>query len=116
MIHYVFINSLFKQIENGERKLPSPDLVSDMYFFAVDFLASNGFQRYEVSNFARDPENQSQHNLNYWRGRDYLGVGPGAHARYLTCMQNDNPSYYERTVNALTPLNWIESVEKHGHG
>ena len=44
----------------------------------LQFLRANGFQRYEISNFAKGSENRSQHNLNYWRQRDYLGFGPSA--------------------------------------
>jgi oxygen-independent coproporphyrinogen-3 oxidase len=44
-------------------------------------LAVAGFDPYEVSNHARGAASRSRHNLIYWRGEDYLGVGPGAHGR-----------------------------------
>jgi oxygen-independent coproporphyrinogen-3 oxidase len=44
-------------------------------------LESAGFDAYEVSNHARGPAARSRHNLVYWRGHDYVGVGPGAHGR-----------------------------------
>jgi oxygen-independent coproporphyrinogen-3 oxidase len=44
-------------------------------------LEAEGFEAYEVSNHARGDAARSRHNLVYWRGQDYLGVGPGAHGR-----------------------------------
>ena len=51
------------------------------YTTTVQTLAARGFQAYEVSNFARGPAARSRHNLVYWRGHEYVGVGPGAHGR-----------------------------------
>lgn len=48
---------------------------------AMDILSEAGLERYEVSNYAR-PGYESRHNLNYWRGGDYLAVGCGAHGHY----------------------------------
>jgi len=56
--------------------LPDGDLQADMYEWAVKRLKSEGYRQYETSNFAR-PGYECQHNLGYWRGGDYLGVGPG---------------------------------------
>ena len=55
------------------------DLYGDMYREGVALLQSKGFDRYEVSNFAR-PDEESLHNLNYWRRGQYLAFGPSAHA------------------------------------
>ncbi len=46
-----------------------------------ELLSANGFSRYEISNYAR-PEQESQHNLAYWQGRTYLGLGPAASGHY----------------------------------
>ena len=54
------------------------DLYGDMYREGVKLLESKGFERYEVSNFAR-PGEESVHNLNYWRRGQYLAFGPSAH-------------------------------------
>ena len=54
------------------------DLYGDMYREGVALLQSKGFDRYEVSNFARTGE-ESLHNLNYWRRGEYLAFGPSAH-------------------------------------
>ena len=62
-------------------KLPSDDEVSDMYELCSSFLADNGYDRYEISNFARDGK-ASRHNLRYWRCEEYLGFGAGAHSYF----------------------------------
>lgn len=51
------------------------------YERTVEYLRQNGFERYEVSNFAKDEYNRSVHNLVYWQGGDYIGLGKGAHGR-----------------------------------
>ena len=52
-----------------------------LYNDTVSYLRSCGFQRYEVSNFAKSSSHQSVHNLTYWQGGDYIGIGQGAHGR-----------------------------------
>ena len=59
--------------------LASDDEVAQMYDLTARTLAENGFEQYEISNFAR-PGFESRHNLKYWRLEDYLGVGPAAHS------------------------------------
>ncbi len=57
------------------------DEAAAFYRTTRDVLAARGFDAYEVSNHARGPTARSRHNLIYWRGEDYVGVGPGAHGR-----------------------------------
>ncbi|ADY56725.1 oxygen-independent coproporphyrinogen III oxidase [Syntrophobotulus glycolicus DSM 8271] len=57
--------------------LPDDDLQADMYEGAVELLETAGYARYEISNFAL-PGYECRHNLSYWRGDQYLGLGPGA--------------------------------------
>ena len=59
----------------------SSDLGADFYETTQSVLESAGFDAYEVSNHARGEAGRSRHNLIYWRGEDYVGVGPGAHGR-----------------------------------
>lgn len=61
--------------------LPDDDTVADMYLNAVDYLESNGFHQYEISNFCLS-HRESRHNLKYWHCGEYLGYGPGAHSYY----------------------------------
>ena len=60
-------------------ELPHEEAVREMYLFAHSFLEQAGFEHYEISNAAL-PGYRSRHNERYWTGRDYLGIGPGAHS------------------------------------
>ncbi len=57
--------------------LPDDDAQAGLFELAARYLKENGFVHYEISNFAV-PGNECLHNLNYWRGGEYLGLGPGA--------------------------------------
>ena len=71
---------LAAQIRRGDVAMPDDDLQADMYEIAEQKLRDAGFEWYEVSNWARSPEFRSDHNLGYWVGHDWWGVGPGAHS------------------------------------
>ncbi|MGX1694439.1 radical SAM family heme chaperone HemW [Microbacterium keratanolyticum] len=71
---------LARQIRRGEVPAPDDDLQADMYELADRMLGDAGFSWYEVSNWARTPEQESRHNSAYWRGTDWWGFGPGAHS------------------------------------
>ena len=60
--------------------LPAEDIIERMDTLIVETLVQANYQRYEVSAFAKD-QRVSQHNLNYWRFGDYLGIGAGAHSK-----------------------------------
>jgi putative oxygen-independent coproporphyrinogen III oxidase len=57
------------------------DLGAELFEVTQEVLEAHGFDAYEVSNHARGEAARSRHNLVYWRGEDYIGVGPGAHGR-----------------------------------
>lgn len=59
--------------------LPGEDAEREMYLSSVELLRKLGFLQYEISNFAL-PGYASRHNLRYWRGEEYYGIGPGAHS------------------------------------
>jgi len=61
-------------------KLPADSLAADMYTLTQTIMADAGLPAYEVSNHATAGE-ESRHNLAYWRGDCYFGIGPGAHGR-----------------------------------
>ena len=61
--------------------LPDEDTEVDMYLDAVDYLESQGYHQYEISNFARDGR-ECRHNKRYWLGEEYLGCGPAAHSYF----------------------------------
>ncbi len=62
----------------GMLPMPDPDLAADMYEWVSDYLEGQGYEQYEISNWAR-PGFQCRHNLQYWRNEPYLGFGAGAH-------------------------------------
>jgi len=62
-----------------ELRLPDEDTELAMYTLCTEYLAANGYKRYEISNFARDGR-ESRHNLRYWRLEDYIGFGVAAHS------------------------------------
>ena len=63
--------------DDGNLELPSDDDQSKMFLYGSDFLELQGYTHYEISNFARMGF-QCRHNLGYWEGADYLGLGPSA--------------------------------------
>ena len=71
---------LARQIKSGEVEEPDDDLEADMYELADEMLAAAGYSWYEVSNWAANDAFVSRHNLAYWQGHDWWGVGPGAHS------------------------------------
>jgi putative oxygen-independent coproporphyrinogen III oxidase len=72
-----------RAVERGAMTPVNEDTGYALYETTQDLLSEAGFQAYEVSNHARGAAGRSRHNLAYWRGWDYLGVGPGAHGRLL---------------------------------
>ena len=64
--------------------IPDDDLVRDMYDNCVDFFDKNGFNRYEISNFAKESY-ESRHNIKYWQCDDFAGFGAGAYSCIGDC-------------------------------
>ncbi|MDE2647404.1 MAG: radical SAM family heme chaperone HemW [Paracoccaceae bacterium] len=89
--------------------LPSEDLSADMYTLTQEIMSSNRLPLYEVSNHAF-PGEESRHNLIYWRGGDFIGVGPGAHGRYYQGPKR------KATVMTKNPNKWLSQIKKLGHG
>lgn len=71
---------LAAQIRRAEVPMIDDDDHADKYLLADELFSAAGFSWYEVSNWARKPEDACQHNLAYWRGDDWWGIGPGAHS------------------------------------
>ena len=71
---------LARQIRSGSVAAPDDDLQADMYELADELLTAAGYSWYEVSNWRRGEGTESRHNLAYWQGHDWWGVGPGAHS------------------------------------
>jgi putative oxygen-independent coproporphyrinogen III oxidase len=92
----------------GEFALPSEACAARLYEMTQARLAEAGLPAYEISNHAR-PGAECRHNLVYWQGRDYVGVGPGAHGR----LTFEGERYATRQHRA--PEAWLAAVEAQGH-
>jgi putative oxygen-independent coproporphyrinogen III oxidase len=71
---------LAARVRRGELPAPDDDAMADRYLIADQLLTSAGLSWYEVSNWAASPADRCAHNLLYWTGADWWGVGPGAHS------------------------------------
>lgn len=104
---------LFKRVQRGEVTVPAEDAMAEMYRRARTILHQHGFLQYEVSNFARHNA-VSHHNMSYWKGRQYIGVGPGAHGRFVPL--EEGVVAREARTQTLEPDVWIREVQQRGHG
>ena len=83
--------------------VPDDELACDMQEIIVSLAQGAGFERYEVSAFAK-PGARARHNMNYWEFGDYLGLGPGAHGKL---------SFHdriERQTRQRNPENWMRAA------
>lgn len=90
-------------------EIPDPDHAADLYAVTQEITAARGLPAYEISNHAR-PGAESRHNLTYWRYGEYVGVGPGAHGRFV-----ENGTRIV-TIAEKMPEGWADLVERKGHG
>lgn len=104
---------LFKQVQAGKVTMPAEEVTAEMYQCARRILHQHGFLQYEVSNFARNNA-VSHHNTSYWKGRQYIGVGPGAHGRFVPV--GEGGVIREARTQTLEPDVWIHEVQQRGHG
>ena len=70
-----------RAVRRGQFVPPNEEAGADLFETTQEVLSAHGFDAYEVSNHAKGAAARSRHNLVYWRGEDYAGVGPGAHGR-----------------------------------
>lgn len=95
--------------EAGKFVMPEPDHAADLYKLTQEVTAARGLPAYEISNHAR-PGAESRHNLIYWRYGEYVGIGPGAHGRFVESGERIV------TFTEKLPEAWLERVEARGHG
>ena len=95
--------------EAGSLRIPDGELAGELYSLTQELCEAAGLPAYEISNHAR-PGSESLHNLIYWRGHDYAGIGAGAHSRITTVSA-------KRALSTIkSPEAWLSKVEAHGHG
>lgn len=92
-------------VRKGDFAPLDDDACADLFTLTREITAAAGLPAYETSNHAA-PDQESRHNLTYWRYQDYVGIGPGAHGR-----RNG-----EATVRHRKPENWLSGVAANGHG
>ena len=68
------------QVRRGRLPMTDDDDLADKYLLAEERLTAAGYHAYEVSNWARGDQHRCRHNVAYWRGQSWWGVGPGAHS------------------------------------
>ena len=99
-------NTLFAKFPPA---LPDDDASADMQDWIHERMVDGGYERYEVSAYAR-PGHQCKHNLNYWRFGDYLGIGAGAHSklsfahRVVRQARYKHPATYMEEARTGTPI------------
>ncbi|WP_224816659.1 radical SAM family heme chaperone HemW [Hasllibacter sp. MH4015] len=98
-----------RHARGGLAGLPDDDLSADMYALTQDLCGAAGLPAYEISNHAAEFA-QSRHNLIYWRGGDYAGIGPGAHGRLTLQGQRYATRMFEM------PDAWMNAVSTEGSG
>ncbi len=95
--------AFFQALGRGEVGIHE-DVDARMFHLADDILGSSGFDHYETSNYAR-PGMRSTHNQGYWRGEDYLGLGPSAVSTLGAV----------RSKNVADTACYITQIQKHSH-
>jgi oxygen-independent coproporphyrinogen-3 oxidase len=93
----------------GSLTIPDGERAEEFYLLTQALCDAAGLPSYEVSNHAR-PGAESRHNLLYWRGHDYAGVGPGAHSR----ITRDDGKH--AIAIRKSPEAWLQAVAASGHG
>jgi putative oxygen-independent coproporphyrinogen III oxidase len=93
----------------GKLKTPDEATARALYDVTQEVCAQQGLPSYEISNHARIGA-ECKHNLVYWRGQEYAGVGPGAHGRL------DIDGVRHAIATEKRPETWLMRVESSGHG
>lgn len=93
----------------GKLKTPDEATARALYDVTQEVCAAHGLPSYEISNHAR-PGAECKHNLVYWRGEEYAGIGPGAHGRL------DIDGARHAIATEKRPEAWLMRVEANGHG
>lgn len=91
---------LYNWVEKGLVQEPDDDLAAEMYEYAGDLLTKNGYQQYEISNWARGEAARCRHNLQYWHYEPFLGFGAGA-TGFIGNRRIENVSGVEEYLHAV---------------
>lgn len=104
----------YKLFNDGNLTIPSSDQAADQYEWTNLYLKSQGYLRYEISNYAI-LGHECKHNLTYWQYNNYLGIGPGSHSRVNMCDSNFTSNLYS-IMMWHKPEKWLQTVNSLGCG
>ena len=110
-----------KRFAQGKLKLPPDERLTEFISYTTEFLENAGYNQYEISNYAKEGH-ECSHNMLYWKGDSYLGLGAGAHSHFASNASSNwgqrwanlrNPALYMKSVSQVTkPLDFIEELER----
>ena len=103
--------AFYHQFKRGKFTLPGEDLAAELFELTQNLTEKAGLPSYETSNHAK-PGQQSQHNLAYWQGEPYVGIGPGAHGRLPGL--GVGSAYAHQQIKR--PEDWLAAVNLTGCG
>jgi len=99
------------QFHRGKFKLPDEDLAATLYEVTQELTTLAGLPAYETSNHAKSGQ-ESQHNLSYWQGDAYVGIGPGAHGRLPGMLRGEAFAH----AQIKRPEDWLNAIVSRGTG
>jgi len=108
----------YKMYKDNEFSLPTEEVAIEMYELTGQYLADFGIKSYEISNYARVGY-ESRHNLSYWKYKDFIGIGAGAHGRYTnlegkrfaTIMHHEPKKWLKGTMLDKIEMQSIRSID-----
>jgi len=101
-------------IKKGKIRHIDDETDRQMYRLGINMLVNAGYEHYEISNFARHGK-KCIHNLNYWKNREYIGFGAGAHSYYKNKRFSntaDPQKYIQRIAAGKSPVSYTENIAK----
>lgn len=101
--------AFYHQFRRGKFNLPGENEAAALFELTQDMTEAAGLPAYETSNHARSGQ-QSQHNLAYWRGDPYVGIGPGAHGRLPGQRRGEAFAHHQ----VKRPEAWLKAVQSNG--
>ena len=100
---------LHKQIRLHKKEAVNADIQAQQFLQLMEWLKNAGYEHYEISNFSL-PEKRSRHNSAYWKGLEYIGIGPGAHS-YQNKQRAWNISNNQRYMQSIHECKIPEEIE-----
>lgn len=99
----------YQALQTGRMQPLDDEIQADLFAWTVQRMAEAGLPQYEISNYAR-PGAESRHNLVYWQGGEWIGIGPGAHGRL------GRGGARQALGNVRSPEKWLTSIEAGDRG